>query len=68
MNAEILVSEASFYEILNTNVCYIPQKLAEIAIDVYYQTVVEMVRKNKKLWNLFSRADIVSIGGLGHAG
>ena len=70
MNAEILCigSELLHGDIVNTNARYISQKLAEIAIDVHYQTVVgDNSERIKKAFGIcFSRADIViCTGGLG---
>lgn len=70
MNAEILCigSELLHGDILNTNAPYISKKLAEIAIDVHYQTVVgdnpDRIRNAFEIG--FARADIViCTGGLG---
>jgi len=70
MNAEILCigSELLHGDIVNTNARYISKKLAEIAIDVHYQTVVgDNTDRIKKAFGIcFSRADIViCTGGLG---
>jgi nicotinamide-nucleotide amidase len=70
MNAEILCigSELLHGDIVNTNARYISKKLAEIAIDVHYQTVVgDNSERIKKAFGIcFSRADIViCTGGLG---
>lgn len=70
MNAEILCigSELLHGDIVNTNAQYISKKLAEIAIDVHYQTVVgDNSNRIKKAFGIcFSRADIViCTGGLG---
>ena len=70
MNAEILCigSELLHGDIVNTNARYISKKLAEIAIDVHYQTVVgDNADRMKKAFGIcFSRADIViCTGGLG---
>ena len=70
MNAEILCigSELLHGDIVNTNARYISKKLAEIAIDVYYQTVVgDNTERIKEAFGIgFSRADIViCTGGLG---
>ena len=70
MNAEILCigSELLHGDIVNTNARYISKKLAEIAIDVHYQTVVgDNSDRIKKAFGIcFSRADIViCTGGLG---
>jgi nicotinamide-nucleotide amidase len=70
MNAEILCigSELLHGDIVNTNAQYISKKLAEIAIDVHYQTVVgDNTERMKNAFGIcFSRADIViCTGGLG---
>lgn len=70
MNAEILCvgTELLHGDIVNTNAQYISKKLAEIAIDVHYQTVVgdNPGRIKQCLGVAFSRADIVvCTGGLG---
>ena len=70
MNAEILCigSELLHGDIVNTNARYISKKLAEIAIDVHYQTVVgDNAERIKNAFDIcFSRADIViCTGGLG---
>ena len=70
MNAEILCigSELLHGDIVNTNAQYISKKLAEIAIDVHYQTVVgDNPERMKSAFGIcFSRADIViCTGGLG---
>ena len=70
MNAEILCigSELLHGDIVNTNARYISKKLAEIAIDVHYQTVVgDNTDRIKKAFGVcFSRTDIViCTGGLG---
>ena len=70
MNAEILCigSELLHGDIVNTNARYISKKLAEIAIDVHYQTVVgDNPQRIKKAIDIgFSRADIIiCTGGLG---
>lgn len=70
MNAEILCvgTELLHGDIVNTNAQYISKKLAEIAIDVHYQTVVgDNPGRIKKCFGVaFSRADIViCTGGLG---
>lgn len=70
MNAEILCvgTELLHGDIVNTNAPYISKKLAEIGIDVHYQSVVgdnpERMREGFHIG--FSRADIViCTGGLG---
>ncbi|NLJ57409.1 MAG: competence/damage-inducible protein A [Tissierellia bacterium] len=70
MDAEILCigSELLHGDIVNTNARYISKKLAEIAINVHYQTVVgDNADRIKKAFDIgFSRADIViCTGGLG---
>lgn len=70
MNAEILCigTELLHGDIVNTNAQYISKKLAEIAIDVHYQSVVgDNPRRIKQCFGVaFSRADIViCTGGLG---
>ena len=70
MIAEILCvgTELLHGDIVNTNAQYISKKLAEIAIDVHYQTVVgdNPGRIRQCLGVAFSRADIIiCTGGLG---
>lgn len=70
MNAEILCvgTELLHGDIVNTNAQYISKKLAEIAIDVHYQSVVgDNPSRIKQCFGVaFSRADIVvCTGGLG---
>lgn len=70
MNAEILCvgTELLHGDIVNTNAQYISKKLAEIAIDVHYQSVVgDNPDRIKKCFGVaFSRADVVvCTGGLG---
>lgn len=70
MNAEIVAvgTELLLGQIANTNGAYLAQKLAEIGIDVYYQTVVgdNPERLEAVLTQAEQRADIVmTIGGLG---
>jgi competence/damage-inducible protein CinA-like protein len=70
MNAEILCvgTELLHGDIVNTNAQYIAKKLAEIGIDVHYQSVVgDNPSRMKEGFHLgFSRADIViCTGGLG---
>ena len=70
MNAEILCigSELLHGDIVNTNARYISKRLAEIAIDVHYQTVVgDNTDRMKKAFGIcFSRADtVICTGGLG---
>ena len=55
MNAEILCvgTELLHGDIVNTNAQYISKKLAEIAIDVYYQSVVgDNPSRIKKAFNM----------------
>ncbi|MEF9989700.1 MAG: competence/damage-inducible protein A [Christensenellaceae bacterium] len=70
MRAEILCvgTELLLGDIINTNAPYIAKELANIGIDVYYQTVVgdNNDRLKSSLSLAFSRADIVIMtGGLG---
>lgn len=70
MNTEILCvgTELLHGDIVNTNAQYISKKLAEIAIDVHYQSVVgDNPARIKQCFGVaFSRADIVvCTGGLG---
>jgi len=70
MNAEILCvgTELLHGDIVNTNAQYISKKLAEIGIDVHYQSVVgDNPERMKEGFHLgFSRAEIViCTGGLG---
>lgn len=70
MNAEILCvgTELLHGDIVNTNAQYISKKLAEIAIDVHYQSVVgDNPERIRDCFGVaFQRADIVvCTGGLG---
>ncbi|MDD4781440.1 MAG: competence/damage-inducible protein A [Tissierellia bacterium] len=70
MNAEILCigTELLHGDIVNTNAQFISKKLAEIGIDVHFQSVVgDNPNRMTEAFNLaFSRADIViCTGGLG---
>ncbi len=70
MNAEILCvgTELLHGDIVNTNAQYISKKLAEIAIDVHYQSVVgdNPARIKQCFATAFSRSDVVvCTGGLG---
>ena len=70
MNAEILAvgTELLLGDIVNTNAQYIAQGLAELGIDVYYQTVVgdNPERLKSAMHSAFDRADIIiTTGGLG---
>ncbi len=73
MNAEILAvgTEILLGDIVNTNAQYIAQGLAELGIDVFYQTVVgDNPDRMKTAMNIaFERADIIiTTGGLGPTG
>lgn len=70
MNAEILCvgTELLHGDIVNTNAQYISKRLAEIAIDVHYQSVVgDNPGRIKQCFGVaFSRSDVVvCTGGLG---
>lgn len=70
MNAEIIAvgTELLLGQIANTNGAYLAQKLAEIGVNVYYQTVVgdNPKRLESVLKVAESRSDLVlTIGGLG---
>lgn len=70
MKAEIIAvgTEILLGDILNTNAQYLALQLAELGIDVYYQTVVgdNPQRLEDTLFHAFSRADlIITTGGLG---
>ncbi len=70
MNAEILAvgTELLLGDIVNTNAQFIAQGLAELGIDVYYQTVVgdNPERLKSAMHSAFGRADIIiTTGGLG---
>ena len=70
MNAEILCvgTEILLGDIVNTNAQYLGQRLAEMGINVYYQTSVgdNQDRLKKALEIGFSRSDLViTTGGLG---
>ena len=70
MKAEIIAvgTEILLGDILNTNAQYISKELANLGIDLYYQTVVGDNPKRLKdtIYNAFSRADLViTTGGLG---
>ncbi|CAM3072755.1 competence/damage-inducible protein A [Filibacter tadaridae] len=70
MNAEIIAvgSELLLGQITNTNAKFISSELAEIGIDVFYQTVVgdNKARLNEVIEIAKSRADIlIFTGGLG---
>ena len=70
MNAEILAvgTELLLGDIVNTNAQFIAQGLAELGIDVYYQTVVgdNPERLKSAMHSAFDRADIIiTTGGLG---
>ncbi len=73
MNAEILAvgTEILLGDIVKTNAQYIAQGLAELGIDVFYQTVVgDNPDRMKTAMNIaFERADIIiTTGGLGPTG
>ncbi len=70
MQAEIIAvgTEILLGDILNTNAQYLALELAELGIDVHYQTVVgdNPKRLEETLFHAFSRADlIITTGGLG---
>ncbi|HCT65236.1 MAG TPA: competence/damage-inducible protein A [Lachnospiraceae bacterium] len=70
MKAEILAvgTELLLGDIVNTNAQYISKQLAQMGIDVYYQTVVgdNAQRLEKTIFNAFDRAElIITSGGLG---
>ena len=70
MQAEIIAvgTEILLGDILNTNAQYLALELAELGIDVHYQTVVgdNPKRLEDTLFHAFSRADlIITTGGLG---
>ncbi|KYH34884.1 putative competence-damage inducible protein [Clostridium tepidiprofundi DSM 19306] len=70
MKAEILCvgTEILLGDIVNTNAQYIAKKLAELGIDVYYQSVVgDNPKRLEEAFRIaFSRSDIViTTGGLG---
>lgn len=70
MKAEILAvgTEILLGDIVNTNSQFIAQGLAELGIDVYYQSVVgdNPERMKKAMHTAFDRADIIiTTGGLG---
>ena len=70
MQAEIIAvgTEILLGDILNTNAQYLALELAELGIDVHYQTVVgdNPKRLEDTLLHAFSRADlIITTGGLG---
>lgn len=70
MNAEIIAvgTELLLGQIANTNGAYLAQKLAEIGVNVYYQTVVgdNPKRLESVLKMAENRSDLVlTIGGLG---
>lgn len=69
MNAEILAvgTEILLGDIVNTNAQYIAQGLAELGIDVFYQTVVgDNPDRMKTAMNIaFERADIIITTGGG---
>ena len=70
MKAEILAvgTEILLGDILNTNAQYLALELADLGIDVYYQTVVgdNPKRLEDSIVQAFSRSDlIITTGGLG---
>jgi len=70
MKAEIMAvgTELLLGDILNTNAQFLAQELANLGIEVYYQTVVGDNPKRLKdtIFHAFSRADlIITTGGLG---
>lgn len=70
MKAEIIAvgTEILLGDILNTNAQYLALQLAELGIDVYYQTVVgdNPQRLEDTIFHAFSRANlIITTGGLG---
>lgn len=70
MKAEILAvgTEILLGDIVNTNAQYLAKELAQLGIDVYYQTVVgdNPQRLEETIFNAFSRADfVITTGGLG---
>jgi len=73
MNADLIAvgTELLLGQIVNTNARYLAEKLAEIGINVYYQTVVgdNPTRLLKTLAIASERADLViTTGGLGPTG
>lgn len=70
MKAEIMAvgTELLLGDILNTNAQFLAQELANLGIEVYYQTVVgdNPQRLKDTIFHAFSRADlIITTGGLG---
>ena len=70
MKAEILAvgTELLLGDILNTNAQFLAQELANLGIEVYYQTVVgdNPQRLKDTIFHAFYRADlIITTGGLG---
>ena len=70
MNAEIICvgTELLLGNIVNTNATYLSQKLSEIGINVYYQTVVgdNPIRLETNFKTAINRSDVVILtGGLG---
>ena len=70
MKAEIIAvgTEILLGDILNTNAQYLSKELAQLGIEVYFQTVVgdNPQRLKDTLYQAFSRADlIITTGGLG---
>ncbi len=70
MKAEIIAvgTEILLGDILNTNAQYLSKELAQLGIEVYFQTVVgdNPQRLKDSIFHAFSRADIIiTTGGLG---
>ena len=70
MRAEIMAvgTELLLGDILNTNAQFLARELANLGIEVYYQTVVgdNPQRLKDTIFHAFSRADlIITTGGLG---
>ncbi len=70
MKAEIIAvgTEILLGDILNTNAQYLSKELAQLGIEVYFQTVVgdNPKRLHDTIFQAFSRADlIITTGGLG---
>ena len=72
MKAEIIAvgTEILLGDILNTNAQYLSKELAQLGIEVYFQTVVGDNPKRLKdtIFQAFSRADLIitTTGGLGY--
>ena len=70
MNCEIVCvgTELLLGDIVNTNAAWLAKQLAELGINVYYQSVVgdNPARLKNVLQSAFARADLVlTTGGLG---